>query len=211
MKALTIKNRFQKTYGLLVEIFHEMQKGLDFMEPTKKVEKNKINTGKEWHFIPFAPETTAQIVEFIVSKSKIKKVADFGCGISTLLLMLSLTNRKYSLYGVEKQRGIFAAFKGLTEKINRTTKSDFYIKKGDITDLSPEYIKDKDLIYAYRPIKDMNEYGTLVDSYFDHMKPGAIFIDIYSGWGLAKYLKNRPDVSVMTSKQNFTYFVKNNK
>lgn len=154
----------------------------DILDYPSWTEKSLEDGG--WNYIPYDSENFLKVLSYVLKKHpKIKSFLDVGCGAGDKVAIASKLVKKSC--GIEYQQvyADYAKESGLDVECCNAFKYNGY---GNF-----------DIIYMYHPIMDDLLYKKLVKRILNHMKPGAILIEVY------ETILTMEALDEMRSKNNF--------
>lgn len=161
----------------------------------------KYNKGEVFSFVP-SDGYVISLLSKIINRLEITSFLDLGCGPGISLKALYETmdfyfpqvNKNLKLGGIEYNEKYIKVSKIiLNSKISK--KSGFkngIIKKGDITKIRRQSIKNFECLYAYEPLVSRNHCESFAKNLYKIMDKTQIFILKYSG-NMYEYLLNEFD------------------
>lgn len=106
------------------------------------------------------------------------KLCDLGCGIGNILYFPRKLG--YDVMGVEMQK----RFEPIYNKYN------LEVINGDLLNMDISFLKNMDIVYVYRPIRDHVLMNSLLDRVYTNMRSGSILIvNFTSALDLSKFKK----------------------
>lgn len=155
---------------------------------------------RAWNYVPTKESSMIDIISLLI-KLDITSFIDLGCGAGILLQILhdvhntypSMFNfKKLRLNGIELERKWINKSKLLlstnfVNKQNWDFQNKKIIKKGDITKIRKQSIKDFECIYVYEPLIDKENCKKFADNIFSIMSNKQILV-LNPHYNMEKYL-----------------------
>lgn len=180
--------KFEKQVKALINLVNNLE--ILLYEPL--YEKEYYESG-HWDYVVYDHKRFLdhmRVISNLTNHNKNKKFIDVGCGIGTKVLLAS---KYFTSYGVElskkyfkvakqlnhpKQFNVFGRYK-LLEKTNNIINDDA---------LNIDY-SEYDIIYFFRPIRDLELQIKLEKKIFEEAKEGTFIIPIYAQSHFPNYIK----------------------
>jgi len=160
---------------------------------TKSIEDDYVNLGvkffdkNNYHFIASRENYIKQFLE-ILDKEQIDKddkIVDAGCGVSPIILMLSILGYT-NIHGTD-------IFQPYLRKLDRLLVTETLLTNIDINDYD---YSDCKVVYSFVPIKDEQGITRFYQTVINQLSVNSLLID-YSGTfedvGIDKYIKTIKD------------------